>query len=89
MHLPGDIELPVLAVSCSQPDPLLPISIRFPGTPNEKLWPGVTQLPDYKTAFPVWAPQELSKVVTQLDSEGHAILAVSRMVSEISVLRTE
>jgi serine/threonine protein kinase len=24
------------------------------GTPNEKIWPGVSQLPDYKTVWPSW-----------------------------------
>lgn len=24
------------------------------GTPNEETWPGVTSLPDFKSAFPKW-----------------------------------
>lgn len=27
---------------------------RILGTPNEDIWPGVTSLPDYKSAFPKW-----------------------------------
>lgn len=27
------------------------------GTPNEDTWPGVTSLPDYKSAFPKWPPK--------------------------------
>lgn len=26
------------------------------GTPNEKIWPGVTQLPDFRLSFPRWEP---------------------------------
>eukprot|EP00961_Rhodomonas_salina_P180871 2441221-Rhodomonas_salina.1 len=34
------------------------------GTPNEELWPGVTQLPDYKPTFPHWNAKPLSDVQT-------------------------
>jgi len=27
------------------------------GTPNEDTWPGVTSLPDFKSAFPKWQPK--------------------------------
>lgn len=27
---------------------------RIMGTPNEEIWPGVTSLPDFKSAFPKW-----------------------------------
>lgn len=30
---------------------------RIMGTPNEETWPGVTSLPDFKTAFPKWLPK--------------------------------
>lgn len=40
------------------------------GTPNEESWPGVSQLPDYKTAFPQCKPQNLSSILPQLDSLG-------------------
>lgn len=40
------------------------------GTPNEDTWPGVTQLPDYKSSFPKWSPHDLAKVVPCLDSDG-------------------
>ncbi|KAH9257989.1 hypothetical protein BASA81_003552 [Batrachochytrium salamandrivorans] len=33
------------------------------GTPNEKLWPGVSLLPDYKTVFPNWPKPPASKMV--------------------------
>ena len=30
---------------------------RVLGTPNEEVWPGVTALPDFKSAFPKWPPK--------------------------------
>lgn len=44
------------------------------GTPNDSSWPGVSQLPDYKSAFPSWPASDLSKVVPTLDQEGLALL---------------
>ncbi|KAF6023915.1 CDK1 [Bugula neritina] len=46
------------------------------GTPKEDTWPGVSQLPDYKTTFPNWRPgQQLVEAVPQLDEKGHDLLA--------------
>ena len=39
------------------------------GTPNEDLWPGVTQLRDWHE-FPQWAPQDLTKVFPKLEPAG-------------------
>ena len=39
------------------------------GTPDEKLWPGVTSLPDYKTNFPLWAPKDINKMVPNLSKD--------------------
>ncbi|XP_038699410.1 cell division control protein 2 homolog A-like isoform X1 [Tripterygium wilfordii] len=44
------------------------------GTPNEDTWPGVTSLPDFKTAFPKWLPKDLASVVPDLDSAGIDLL---------------
>jgi hypothetical protein len=33
---------------------------RVMGTPNEETWPGVTALPDFKSAFPKWPPKVLN-----------------------------
>nr|CAD1830376.1 unnamed protein product [Ananas comosus var. bracteatus] len=30
---------------------------RVLGTPNEEIWPGVSSLPDFKSAFPKWPPK--------------------------------
>ncbi|TCD60992.1 Cyclin-dependent kinase catalytic subunit [Steccherinum ochraceum] len=47
---------------------------RVLGTPNEEVWPGVRQLPDYKPSFPQWSAQDLSRHVTSLSDEGLDIL---------------
>eukprot|EP01018_Ginkgo_biloba_P020448 Gb_39785 [translate_table: standard] len=56
---PGDSEI----------DELFKI-FRVLGTPNEETWPGVTSLPDFKSAFPKWpakvAPLEVFQKVTFL-----------------------
>ncbi|XP_048579615.1 cyclin-dependent kinase 2 isoform X3 [Nematostella vectensis] len=31
------------------------------GTPDDKVWPGVSELPDYKTSFPKWPVQSIRK----------------------------
>nr|XP_032807182.1 cyclin-dependent kinase 2-like isoform X2 [Petromyzon marinus] len=54
------------------------------GTPDEVVWPGVSQLPDYKSTFPRWANQELTKVVPTLNFEGRDLLAVSKCHSNTS-----
>ncbi|KAJ0093783.1 hypothetical protein Patl1_27019 [Pistacia atlantica] len=47
---PGDSEI----------DELFKI-FRVLGTPNEDIWPGVTSLPDFKSAFPKWPPKVMGK----------------------------
>ncbi len=54
---------------------------RVLGTPNEEIWPGVHQLPDYKPSFPHWAPQDLREHVTTLDAEGIDLLKVRLVLS--------
>lgn len=34
------------------------------GTPDEKTWPGVSKLPDFKPVFPRWEPVCPSKILT-------------------------
>jgi hypothetical protein len=46
------------------------------GTPNEELWPGVKQLPDYKPTFPQWSAQDLAEQVPYLDAAGIDLLKV-------------
>ncbi|KAJ3027188.1 UNVERIFIED_CONTAM: Cyclin-dependent kinase catalytic subunit [Siphonaria sp. JEL0065] len=47
---------------------------RVLGTPNEDVWPGVSQLPDYKESFPQWSAQPLKKVVPSLCADGLDLL---------------
>jgi len=47
---------------------------RIMGTPNETIWPGVSELKDYKTTFPMWKPQPLKKYVPNLDDLGLDLL---------------
>ncbi|XP_059822064.1 cyclin-dependent kinase 2-like isoform X2 [Hypanus sabinus] len=44
------------------------------GTPNEFVWPGVTQLPDYKANFPKWNRQDFNKILPNLDIDGRDLL---------------
>jgi cyclin-dependent kinase len=53
---------------------------RLLGTPNEEVWPGVAQLPDYKPTFPQWAKQEIARLVPHLEESGIDLLRV-RFVS--------
>lgn len=48
---------------------------RVLGTPDEKVWPGVTRLPDFKPTFPNWTRQKLSHVNPQLNEEGIDLLS--------------
>jgi len=36
------------------------VTCRLLGTPTEETWPGVTSLPDFKSAFPKWPPKVYS-----------------------------
>ncbi|KAK9194660.1 hypothetical protein WN944_005367 [Citrus x changshan-huyou] len=63
---PGDSEI----------DELFKI-FRVLGTPNEDTWPGVTSLPDFKSAFPKWPSKELGTVVRNLEPAGIDLLSVS------------
>ncbi|EDO41403.1 predicted protein [Nematostella vectensis] len=38
------------------------------GTPDDKVWPGVSELPDYKTSFPKWPVQSIRHVLPTLDN---------------------
>ncbi|QCD84018.1 cell division control protein 2 homolog [Vigna unguiculata] len=64
---PGDSEI----------DELFKI-FRILGTPNEDTWPGVTSLPDFKSAFPKWQAKDLKTVVPNLEPAGLDLL--SRML---------
>ncbi|GKV37747.1 hypothetical protein SLEP1_g45737 [Rubroshorea leprosula] len=61
---PGDSEI----------DELFKI-FRVLGTPNEETWPGVTSLPDFKSAFPKWPSKDLAAAVPNLESAGIDLLS--------------
>ena len=48
---------------------------RILGTPDERIWRGVSQLSDYKTTFPNWSGQRLNEYNTQLDIDGLDLLS--------------
>lgn len=43
-------------------------------TPTEEIWPGVTQLTDYKATFPNWKTNNLQAQVKTLDEHGLDLL---------------
>eukprot|EP00798_Chlamydomonas_sp_ICE-L_P005037 gene5037-34824_t len=45
------------------------------GTPNDVVWPGVSSIPDYKSCFPQWRPQNLAPLVPSLEPLGVDLLA--------------
>ncbi|XP_066469959.1 cyclin-dependent kinase 3 isoform X3 [Tiliqua scincoides] len=45
------------------------------GTPTESVWPGVTQLPDYKGNFPKWPRKDMKVIIPNLDRDGQDLLA--------------
>ncbi|KAG6504902.1 hypothetical protein ZIOFF_037250 [Zingiber officinale] len=61
---PGDSEI----------DELFKI-FRILGTPNEEIWPGVTSLPDFKSAFPKWQSKDLATLVPNLGDPGIDLLS--------------
>nr|ACO14721.1 Cell division control protein 2 homolog [Caligus clemensi] len=43
-------------------------------TPTDDIWPGVTQLPDFKATFPSWIDNNLDAQMKSLDSDGLDLL---------------
>ncbi|KAL5115949.1 negative regulator of the PHO system [Pleosporales sp. CAS-2024a] len=48
---------------------------RLMGTPSERSWPGISQLPEYKSNFPVYATQDLRLILPQVDQVGLNLLS--------------
>ena len=46
---------------------------RILGTPDEKVWPGVTKLREYRPTFPNWGPNPIEKVVSGLNLDPYGI----------------
>lgn len=55
-------------------------------TPNEENWPGVSDLPDYKTSFPIWRGNNLKESCKVLDSTGLDLLQVINFYFWFSLL---
>ena len=47
---------------------------RLMGTPSERTWPGISQLPEYKANFPSYATQQLHILLPQIDQLGVDLL---------------
>lgn len=47
---------------------------RLMGTPSERSWPGISQLPEYKPTFHVYATQDLGLILPQIDPLGLDLL---------------
>src|ERR1700753_2708021 len=48
---------------------------RLMGTPSERTWPGISQLPEYKGNFPSYATQSLAILLPQIDQLGLDLLS--------------
>ncbi|RVX72473.1 Negative regulator of the PHO system [Exophiala mesophila] len=48
---------------------------RLMGTPSERTWPGISQLPEYKSNFPSYATQSLAILLPQVDQLGLDLLS--------------
>ncbi|KAM0787670.1 hypothetical protein ACM66B_003733 [Microbotryomycetes sp. NB124-2] len=53
-------------------------TFRLLGTPTADIWPGLSQMPDFKTAFPKWRAQNLQEVLP--DMEPTAIHLLQKML---------
>lgn len=51
---------------------------RLMGTPSERSWPGISQYPEYRNTFQVYATQDLRHILPQIDPVGLDLL--SRML---------
>lgn len=46
------------------------------GTPDETIWPGVTQLPDYTSRFPRWEASNLGDVLPTFNDNAKDLISV-------------
>ncbi|GAA5906419.1 hypothetical protein JCM5296_000452 [Sporobolomyces johnsonii] len=66
---------------------------RLLGTPTLTTWPGLAQMPDFKSTFPTWRAQDLAKVVAEMDDgalallRGMLVIDPERRISAKSALR--
>ena len=48
---------------------------RIMGTPTERTWPGLTQFPEFKNNWQMYATQSLSNILPQIDPAGIDLLS--------------
>jgi len=48
------------------------------GTPDETIWPGVSQLPDYTSRFPRWEATNIDDVLPTFDDDAKDLLLVRK-----------
>lgn len=53
---------------------------RIFGTPDNTTWPGITQLPDFKSSFPRWEKQTISPKVLKIYDDKNAIDLFQKMM---------
>lgn len=58
---------------------------RLMGTPSERSWPGISQFPEYKSNFHIYATQDLRMILPQVDQLGLDLL--NRMLQLIPGVR--
>ncbi len=57
---------------------------RILGTPNETIWPGVTELQEYKANFPGWIGKPLSTVCPTIGKLGCDLLQVRQLYTMVT-----
>jgi serine/threonine protein kinase len=53
---------------------------RILGTPNESVWPNVTQLKDFKPTFPNYKPNKIEDVINNLNLDELGLDLLNRML---------
>lgn len=48
------------------------------GTPNEIIWPRISEIPDYKPDFPIYPAVDLATIVPKLQGDG--VVLIKRML---------
>jgi negative regulator of PHO system len=63
---------------------------RIMGTPTERTWPGITQFPEYKPTFQMYATQDLRSILPAIDPTGIDLLQrMLQLRPELRISTTE
>lgn len=60
---------------------------RMLGTPDESVWPGVSQLTDYTSRFPHWEANDLGDVLPTFDDDAKDLLSVRDFPEKLVALQ--